>query len=65
MPTGKGKGKASFSKEYVADTPEALIEACRDEDEEIGYEIGTPEKIRELCESAPIWLARARRGRRR
>lgn len=66
VPTGKGRGKTSFCKQYSAPTPEALVKACREETEEIGYEIGTPKKVRELCESAPRWRFQTRkRGLRR
>lgn len=49
-----GKAMKSFSWEHEAPTPESLVETCAYGDGEFGYDIGTPEEVKFLCESAPV-----------
>jgi hypothetical protein len=50
----EGRRKVTFCKEFQAESPEALVKLCRKEDAEgISYKIGSPKKVKMLCDSAP------------
>lgn len=50
----EGRRKVTFCKQFEAESPEQLVKLCRKADADgVGYRIGTPRKVKELCDSAP------------